>query len=231
MTIRPDERLLAIFDYDGTITLDDCNAVVLQAAVGDAWRPSEEAMQRGEISADEAFRLQIGLLRVPRDELLRMSVAAARLRSGFGELLHSLLRCGVRVAIVSAGFREAIAAVWRREHLPPVEVYASQLTGDHVSGYQVAFDPLARPCGRCHHCKGHVLRSIRGDAERVVVFGDGDADLCLAREADAVFARRRLAELCERHDVEHRRFEDFETVLEMMTESSSAFATARGRSG
>jgi len=229
MTIRAYERLLVILDYDGTITLDDCNEVVLQAAVGDAWRRSEEAMLRGEISPDEAFRTQIGLLRVPRDELLTMSVAAARLRPGFGRFLRELVEGGARVAVVSAGFRAAISAVWRREGLPPVELYASELTGDHLAGYGVAFDPLARPCERCSHCKGHILRHIRGDARRVVVFGDGEADLCLAREADAVFARRRLAELCERHAIEHTRFEDYSAVLDAATSGVVGVAHARGR--
>ena len=48
------EHLLVILDYDGTITVDDCNVVVLQHAVGDAWRESEEAIRRRKARAATA---------------------------------------------------------------------------------------------------------------------------------------------------------------------------------
>jgi 2-hydroxy-3-keto-5-methylthiopentenyl-1-phosphate phosphatase len=212
----PLERLLVILDYDGTVTVDDCNEVVLQRAVGDAWRPSEEAMQRGEISPSEAFRRQIGLLRLPREELFALAVASSRLRRGFHMFLEGLLAGGARVVVVSDGLRETIEAVWAREGLPPVDVHASELLGDPETGYDVGFNELALACERCLHCKGHVLDTVRRPQERVVVFGDGDGDYCLAREADLVFARRRLAELCRRDGIPFRPFDTFGGALRML---------------
>ncbi|MBM3147443.1 MAG: HAD-IB family phosphatase [Actinobacteria bacterium] len=212
----PFERLLVILDYDGTITVDDCNEVVLQQAVGDAWRASDEAMQRGEISPNEAFRRQIGLLRVPRRELLAMTVAAARLRPGFRDFLAGLLDGGARVVIVSDGLREAIAAVWERERLPAVEIHASELHGDPHAGYDVGFNTLALACERCEHCKAHVLRHVRNGEARIAVFGDGDGDLCLARHADIVFARRRLAGLCAREGIAFHPFDGYAGALDAL---------------
>lgn len=210
------ERLLVILDYDGTVTVDDCNEIVLQHAVGDAWRVSEMAMQRGEISPGEAFRRQIGLLQLPRDELFALAVAASRLRPGFRDFLHGALAAGARVVVVSDGLRETIEAVWQRERLPPVELYASELLGDPESGYDVGFNELALACDRCRHCKGHVLSTVRRPHERIAVFGDGDGDLCLAREAELVFARGRLAELCAGEGIVYRPFETFSGALELL---------------
>jgi len=210
------EHLLVILDYDGTVTVDDCNEIVLQHAVGDAWRVSEMAMQRGEISPGEAFRRQIGLLRLPRDELFALAVAASRLRPGFRDFLHGALTAGARVVVVSDGLRQTIEAVWRREQLPPVELHASELLGDPESGYDVGFNELALACDRCRHCKGHVLDTVRRPHERIAVFGDGDGDLCLAREADLVFARRRLAKLCADEGIAFRPFETFAGALELL---------------
>jgi len=207
------ERLLVILDYDGTITVDDCNEEVLQHATGDAWRESERAMLRGEISPSEAFRRQIGLLRLPRRELFDLAVASSRLRPGFHAFLDGLLAAGARVAVVSDGLRETIEAVWSREGLPPVELHASELLGDPETGYDVGFNALALACERCRHCKGSVLRSLRRPRERVAVFGDGEGDYCLAREAEVVFARRRLAELCARDGISYRPFESFTGTL------------------
>ena len=161
------ERLLVILDYDGTITVDDCNTVVLQQAVGDAWRVSERAMERGEISPNEAFRRQIALLRLPRHELLSMAVAAARLRSGFRDFLDRVVGAGARVVVISDGLREAIEAVWHNEGLPDVEIHASELLGDHLAGYDIGFNSLARGCDRCEHCKGQVLDHVRNGETRV----------------------------------------------------------------
>lgn len=204
------ERLLVILDYDGTITVDDCNTVVLQQAVGDAWRVSERAMERGEISSNEAFRRQIALLRLPRHELLSMAVAAAQLRPGFRDFLEGVLSAGARVVVISDGLREAIEAVWSSERLPEVEIHASELLGDHLVGYDIGFNGMAGFCDRCEHCKGHVLDHVRDGETRVVVFGDGDGDLCLAREADLVFARRRLLELCREQGIPHQPFGSFD---------------------
>jgi 2-hydroxy-3-keto-5-methylthiopentenyl-1-phosphate phosphatase len=212
----PFERLLVILDYDGTITVDDCNEIVLQQAVGDAWRVSEMAMQRGEISPSEAFRRQIGLLRLPREELFALAVASSRLRPGFHGFLNGVLEAGARVVVVSDGLRETIEAVWAREGLPPVDVHASELLGDPETGYDVGFNELALACESCLHCKAHVLDTVRRDHERVAVFGDGDGDYCLAREADLVFARRRLAELCRRDGIPYRPFETFGDALEQL---------------
>lgn len=210
------ERLLVILDYDGTITVDDCNEIVLQHAVGDAWRASEQAMLRGEISPNEAFRRQIALLGLPRDELFALAIAAARLRPGFREFLQGAVDGGARVVVISDGLRETIEAVWRRHGLPAVEVHASELRGDHLAGYDVGFNGLARACTRCEHCKGHVLDHVRNGVEHVVVFGDGDGDLCLARKADLVFARHRLAALCDREGIAYRPFTGYAGALDRL---------------
>jgi len=209
----PHARLLAILDYDGTVTEDDCNDIVLTQAVGDAWLESEQAMQRGEITHTEAFRRQIALLRWPRPQLTAAAVDAARLRPGFRAVLEHLVAGGAHVAVVSVGFRETIQAVWRRESLPPVEVYASELLGDEEQGYRVGFHPLTADCDRCEKCKAGVLRALRRPHHTVVVFGDGEGDFCLAREADVVFARGRLAALCHEAGIRYLPLDGFDRVM------------------
>ncbi len=210
------DHLLIILDFDGTITEDDCNEVVLQQMVGDAWRESEDAMIRGEISHTEAFRRQMALLHVPRTELLQAAVAAARLRQGFSTFLTDAVATGARVAVVSDGLRETIEAVWRRERLPKVGIHASELLGDGSGGYEVSFDPFRTSCERCDHCKASTLRQLRNGSDKVAVFGDGDGDFCLAREAHLVFARRRLAELCQAAHIPYVPYDSFAHALPLL---------------
>ena len=84
---------------------------------------------------------------------------------------------------------------------------------DGVAGppWTVSFDPRLGDCPTCgpRACKGGVLRRLRRPGDTVAVFGDGISDLCLAREADVVFARGRLAELCEREGIAYHRLSDY----------------------
>lgn len=54
--------------------------------------------------------------------------------------------------IVSAGLREAIAAFWSREQLPPVELHVSELVDGGPEGgppYRLAFSEVLGDCQRC----------------------------------------------------------------------------------
>ena len=194
-------RLLAFLDYDGTVTTDEVNEIVLQRLVGDAWRPFEDEVKAGRMGHAECFDRQIRLIRAPREDILGAMVAGAAPAPGLAKFLRAVHVAGGRTVVVSAGFREAIQAFWRREALPPAEIFASELVNDgadHVGPYHIGFNPALGDCPRCGRasCKAAVLRALRRPGDRVVVFGDGDSDVCPAREADLTFARGWLAEGC-----------------------------------
>jgi 2-hydroxy-3-keto-5-methylthiopentenyl-1-phosphate phosphatase len=207
-------RLLALLDYDGTLTTRDSNEVVLQRFTGDAWRVFEEAALRGEIGHAECLDLQIGLLRVPRAAFFDAVVDAAEVAPGVPELLAGVVAGGGRGVVVSAGFREAIEAVWRRDRLPAADVLASELIGDGDGGgppYRVTFSAAFGDCPSCGPgcCKGAVVGALREVGEAVAVFGDGLSDLCPARLADVVFAKGTLARLCAAEGIAYHALDDF----------------------
>jgi len=215
--------MLAFLDYDGTLTTHECNEIVLTRFVGDAWRPLEAEAKADRMGHAEVFDRQIGLIRAPRAELLGALVAAAAPAPGLPAFLAGLEARGGRPVIVSAGLREAIAAVWSREHLPPVELHASELVGGGPRGgppYRLAFSGVLGDCPRCgpKACKGAALRALRRPGELVVAFGDGASDLCPAREADLTFARGHLAKRCAAEGLEWRELNDFGTVLAQVDE-------------
>ncbi len=77
---------------------------------------------------------------------------------------------------------------------------------------------MLRPPGSPGGCKAGALRTLRRVGDAVAVFGDGVSDLCLAREADIVFARGRLCELCEREAIAYHRLSDYRLALAQLTE-------------
>jgi 2-hydroxy-3-keto-5-methylthiopentenyl-1-phosphate phosphatase len=208
-------RVLAFLDYDGTITTRDSNEVVLQRFTGDEWRRFEDAANRGEIGHAECLDRQLGLLAVPRAAFFDAAVEAADVASGVRELLTEVAARIGRSVVVSAGFREAIEAVWRRDGLPPVDVYASELTGSGRRGgppYRVTFSGAFGDCPSCGPggCKGALVGALREVGEAVAVFGDGLSDLCPARLADVVFAKGKLARLCAAEGIDHHPLDDFD---------------------
>jgi 2-hydroxy-3-keto-5-methylthiopentenyl-1-phosphate phosphatase len=209
-----DPRLLALIDYDGTVTTRDCNEIVLQRFTGDAWRVFEEAAHRGEIGHAECLDRQIGLLQVPRRTFLAAVVEAAEVAPGFSGLLADITGRGGRCVVVSAGFREAIEAVWRRERLPAVDVLASELVGSGRDGdppFRIAYSSALGDCPVCgpSRCKGAVVDALGEVGQTVAVFGDGLSDLCMARRADIVFAKGMLARLCVTEGIPHQVLDDF----------------------
>jgi HAD superfamily phosphoserine phosphatase-like hydrolase len=197
-------------DFDGTITVDDCMDVVLARHVAQ-WPRLSAAVDNGQMSKVEAFEVAVGLLKISREQVLDDFADAAALRRGFGEFLGWLLDGGGRAAVISAGFRSAIEAGWRREGLPDIPIVAAELTGDVRRGLRMAFDQRFGDCPLCGqgHCKADVVRALRREGEFVVAFGDGSRDLCMAREANCIFARADLARLCERDGIPFVPFEDF----------------------
>jgi 2-hydroxy-3-keto-5-methylthiopentenyl-1-phosphate phosphatase len=211
---NPLARLLVLLDYDGTVTAHECNELVLRNLTGDAWREPEEALHRGLIGHAECFSRQVAMVNVPRSQFIDEAVHVAELAPGFDEFLRALYEAGTRTAIVSAGFREAIEAVWRRNALPPVELFASELTGERPP-FRVAYNPALGDCPVCGtgSCKGALARSLRRPGDVLAVFGDAHSDLCMAREADVVFARGTLMQLCEREGLAFHELRDYRTVL------------------
>jgi 2-hydroxy-3-keto-5-methylthiopentenyl-1-phosphate phosphatase len=203
-------RVLAVMDFDGTITSSDCMETLLRRHVA-AWPTLAEAVSAGRLSQAAALAEAVAMLKIPRARILGEFAESAVLRGGFREFLDRLLGGGGRAAVVSVGFREGIAEVWRRERLAAIPVYAGELLGDLEVGFRLELDAAYGDCPVCGpgRCKGAVVRRLRREGDVVLAFGDGSRDLCMAREADLVFARARLARLCDREGIACRPLDDF----------------------
>jgi 2-hydroxy-3-keto-5-methylthiopentenyl-1-phosphate phosphatase len=210
-------RILAILDYDGTLTTRECNEIALQRFVGDAWRPFEVEVRAGRMSHATCFDAQVNLVQAPQQQFLDALVQAAAPVPGLAAFLAALSERGGRAAVISAGFRVAIETFWQRESLPPTQIIASELVGHGPAGgppYRIAFNDALGDCPRCGPgaCKGAVVRALRRPGDIVLAFGDGAGDYCTAQEADLTFARDYLAELCQSDGIVWRPLPDFTRV-------------------
>ena len=195
-------RLLAFLDYDGTVTTHECNEIVLQRLVGDAWRPFEDEVKAGRMGHAECFDTQIRLIRAPRAEFLGALVAAAAPAPGLAEFLarpHRRRRAGRRgQRRLPRGHRGVLAArgaAPRRAVRERARQRRPGRRGPRTTSASTRRSATARAAAPLS-ARRRLLRALRRPGDVVVVFGDGDSDLCPAREADLTFARGWLAERC-----------------------------------
>jgi 2-hydroxy-3-keto-5-methylthiopentenyl-1-phosphate phosphatase len=204
--------VLAVMDFDGTMTTGDCMVAVLDRFLAD-W-PGVFAAGRAEGLGEVAcVQRGLALLRVPVGEVIAAFIETAELRVGLGGFVARVLRDAGEVAVVSAGIRPAIEAVLDAGGVPRIPVYAGELEGDAVSGYALGLDGFG-DCPVCGsgRCKGPPARRLRRPGRVLVAFGDGGRDLCMAREADLVFARGRLLRLCREEGLPARELTDFDAA-------------------
>jgi 2-hydroxy-3-keto-5-methylthiopentenyl-1-phosphate phosphatase len=214
----PFSRLLAVMDFDGTITQHDCMDTLFRRHLS-SYQELIAAMRSGELRPAAAVRRGVSELPIPGAQVLDEFAAAAALREGFAVFLHELLAGGGRAAVISAGFREGIERAWRREGLTDTPLFAGELLDDQVNGHGLQLHAAFGDCELCgpRACKGPIVDGLRRPGDLVAAFGDGQRDLCMARSADLVFARSGLARSCEREGIAYVPFEDFTAALETMT--------------
>ena len=202
--------LLAVLDFDGTVTVEDCLQEVLRRHLPADQSELPGAVPRRQLTPVAAVQGALAELRLSPAQVIAEYVDAAVLLQGFAAFVEGILANGGRVAVISLGFREGIERIWQREGLPRVDVFASKLA---YAGLALSLVPCRRfgSCERCgpQGCKGNVVRGLRRPGELVAAFGNGSADLCLAAEADVVFARGHLARLCDQQGTAYFALEDY----------------------
>lgn len=206
----PFGRVLAVMDFDGTATTADCMPLVLGRFLDD-WRGMYTAARAEGLSQVAAVGRGLASLRATQEEVVAAFVEVSVLRPGLAGFVARVLGDGGEAAVVSAGVREAIEAVLRGGGVPAIPVYAGELMGDPARGYSLDLKGFG-DCPLCGpgFCKGPVVRALRRPGQTVVAFGDGARDLCMAREADLVFARGALLGLCEQEGLQVRELTDFD---------------------
>jgi 2,3-diketo-5-methylthio-1-phosphopentane phosphatase len=195
---RPDaatEQVLRIqncqvfFDFDNTITaFDVLDGIIERFSVNHDWIAYEEAWEKGKIGSRQCLEGQLRSIRVERahlhDYLKTVAVDAA-----FHKLLALLRRHGVQPVIVSDSFSQIIRYILEYNSISGVPIYANSLRmqGDRLVP---SFPHAGAECARCGHCKTSTLAGADFAGKHAIYIGDGLSDLCPARRAELVFAKR-----------------------------------------
>ena len=197
-------------DFDGTITTADVAEALLARFASPEWEEIEAQHRSRALGTRETMARQFALLSGTREDLLGYVRQNARMDPTFPRFLRFCRARGIPLEIVSEGldfYIVELMKIWRVE--VPLRTNRAVFQD---GGVRIEY-PFADPtCTLCGTCKLDRVFELRTAGYRVVYIGDGDSDLCPAVEADAVFAKDRLAELCDAEGISYRRFRDFAEI-------------------
>lgn len=200
---------IVFVDFDGTVAAEIAsNRLLDRFAVAD-WRALARRFDSGELSFRERVVKGFSLLSGSRKVMSAFS-RGLHLRAGFSEFVRFCRGRGYPIIVVSEALDVMIHAMLDEDgfNLP---VYCNRAlfhTDGRYSGIELPYVRSDCPC-EVGICKRAIVLEHAKPFERVVYIGDGSNDLCPAREAQVIFARRRLAEHCRSQDIEYIPFEDF----------------------
>lgn len=204
--------MLFVIDFDGTLALKDTVDTLLDRFAPAAWEDVEQEWLAGCITAVECMGQQIRMVRASR-EMLEGFFESIELDASFLPFYHHVCRHAA-VAIVSDGLDYPIQVATHRAGLPNIPVFANRL--DFVDGgIDIAFPHLDAHCEAGNGvCKCAVARDLAQPlGGPLVLIGDGKSDVCLARRADVVFAKKSLLDYCVAQGIAHIPFDSFADVL------------------
>ncbi len=223
-----------VCDFDGTATLEDtADALSIRYIGHDRWKAANDLFQAGGISFEELLHRIFGPIRATPEEVRTFARGHPRFRPGFEPLLRLCKERGVPLVLASGGLDIYIRPAL--ELLPPELVAGVELRANHAEhvadGLALSFPYRDAPgaCGQCGSCKGAVVRELQGKGYRVVAVGDGNADRCMARVADVLFASGRLLAWCQALGVGCTPFETLDPVVELVRSGLAGASPDRPR--
>ena len=193
-------------DFDGTIVPCDATDFLFERFALPEWRDVELEWQAGKIGSRECMARQAALLRATLQELGR-AIEEIEIDPGFAAFVRNCNANGIATTIVSDGFDLVIDAMMKRNGID-IPFYANHLEPTGNDSWRVTF-PHARD--NCVALAGNCKCTRASAVERgiKVVVGDGRSDFCIAGQADLVFAKAKLLELCRANGTVHLPFKDF----------------------
>lgn len=201
-------------DFDGTVVPSDATDFLFERFAPPEWRDVEHEWQAGRIGSRECLARQVAMLRALPQEL-DAAVDGLPIDPGFRTFLAVCKERSIGVTVISDGFDRVIARVLRR-HGVEMPFTANRLETVGRDGWRLGFPHSREDCKSLSgHCKCATLLG-NGRGLKVVV-GDGRSDFCVAGEADFVFAKAKLLEMCRTAGVAHQPFTDFFDVAAILS--------------
>jgi len=216
-----------VLDFDGTITNQEVNDLVLGKFARPEWVQIEESWEKGQISSQQCLTEEVKLVAAGLPEILTY-VDNITVDAAFPALAKWLQANGQPLAIISDGFQVFIERILANVGIQDMPVYANGLSTK--DGRLAASFPNAAPNCPAGTCKC-ALAQMLSKGVPVVLVGDGRSDYCLAKKADYVFAKGKLAKYCRENKLPYIGFSNISELHVKLTAFRLFFGLQRNFRG
>ena len=204
---------VVVSDFDGTITMEDSNDLLVHALGNDENVQIEIDFCAGRMGNREAMVRHFDAMRISLQEYEDFIAANINIDADFDDFLAYIRERATPFFVVSAGFLQGIEVVLGSARLNGVKVFANELLGHpHISPRFAHANPAcSKDFGPCGNCKQVCIETIRQKTGRKIIFiGDGLTDRCA--RADILFAKHDLARYCDEHSLPYQPYQRFSDV-------------------
>lgn len=204
--------MVILVDFDKTITLKDSTDELVRLYNEEGLKKLQTRFRAKEINIKTYIQEALNMLGSFSEGQFKEDIGKnVPIDTGFQDFLKK----GFHYIIVSAGTEENIKNIFEKNNIdiPDEKIFASRLMFTD-NGIKVDFIHDGG-CGFCGVCKRKILGEYKKKYKKIVYIGDGSSDICAARFADVVFARKgeRLARV---FNEEGRVFVEYETFYEII---------------
>lgn len=205
--------MVFLCDFDGTIVLEDIGKILVERLDPVWWSKVKELyplLTSGQIGSKSWYYWKY-LKASFNMEQLKVLVDQVPIDPGFLNFYQNVKARGDQIVIVSDGFDAYIRLVMERLNITDVPVYCNQLIID--SPIKLDFPHFNSKCGFCGACKAGMVASFLRKEFYTIYIADGIIDRFPARLADHIFAKSKLAQLCEEQKIPFTRFDTFHDII------------------
>jgi len=216
MSPKKTPKTLIQCDFDGTITVDDVSFTLLDNFADGNWRERLKDYNSGKITVGRFNTEAFSMVKADRDTLVKHALKEVRIRHGFGHFLAYCQHNDIKLYIVSNGLDFYIEEIMRALGAEDVEFTAAK-TKFKPQGLDVQY---IGPDGSLleDDFKGAFTTSFLDQGYRVMYAGNGTSDLRPARRTSHIFATGSLLKHCQKLNIDHTAFEDFNQVVARLEE-------------
>jgi 2,3-diketo-5-methylthio-1-phosphopentane phosphatase len=214
-------KLKIFCDFDGTVTQNDVWVNSLGKFIKD-----KETFQKvcyefdnAFISARECIRQELNLVEDFNFDKFNEEVDNEKLDIYFGKFISYCNENSYDIFLISEGLDYYINRILKREGLEQMKLFCNKMTwftGKYGKiKLSCEFPYSDEVCSYCGMSKRNILISNTNDYDNEisVLIGDGTSDFCVASYADMVFAKRKLASYCWKHNITYFEYNNFNDII------------------
>ena len=201
-------------DFDGTITLTDTCALMVESCATDGWKELNDRWERGDLSTGEVAQNKFELFDCSYGDIMKL-MQTVEIDPHFDEFVQRATEAGREIYILSDGYDRLIDFILEREGLDHLPTYSNCMVVEETDA-STAFDirlPHHNPdCGSCGTCKTSLLEKLSEESDTVYI-GDGYSDRCPIKYSDVVYAKDKLYQIAEQSKIDAVRFDRFDEII------------------